>query len=234
MSSRRIFRTTLLVTFVTLIEFPNIGLAAEGSRMEPAVNRLTEIFKSTKTICIGRILLDVPVDADVIYGPARLPYLIGRRPEAGQELDVAIDERMKEIMEGDLPRIRGPLKKPDSMFGKVVNGAAPNQRIVFGAGKSEGSFYSIESFQRVGSDIYVQRTTAYGDEYRQAIGQLNLISTKIRPRAEDELPDEPGICLDGAFISEPSAPIYEAVALGVRLHQFPDVHFSLELVKKEQ
>ncbi len=202
--------------------------------MKPAANRLIELFKSTRIVCVGRILLDLPADVDVIYGPARLPYLIGRRPGGGSTLDAAIEERMAEIMEDDRPRIRGPLKEQDSMFGKVVKGAVTEQHIVFGAGKSTGSFYSIESFQKVGKDLYVQRTTAYGDDYRQAVGQLNLIASQIRPRADDEVPSEPGICVDGAFINEPSAPIYEAVTLGVRLHQFPDVHFSLELIKKDR
>jgi len=61
---------------------------------------------------------------------------------------------------------------------------------------------------------------------------MNLIATRLRPRAADEIPSEPGICIDGGFIAEVGEPVRERVALGVRLAEFPDVHFSIEATKK--
>jgi hypothetical protein len=211
-----------------------VGSTTQEGNMTHETNRLIDLFKTTRTICAGRFILDVPAESDVIYGPARLPYMVERRRGVGGQLNELVEERRREIMTDDSPRARGPLKKSDSMFGKVVSGAAPDQWLLFGAGKATGSFYSIESLQRVGQDLYVQKTAAYGDAYREVIQKLNLIASNLLPRGDEEVPIEPGICFDGAFVKEPSSPIYEAVTLGVRLRQLPDVHFSIEWIKKQR
>ncbi|MGW8389367.1 T6SS immunity protein Tli4 family protein [Pseudoduganella sp. HUAS MS19] len=227
----RVMMTSLSLTLAAI---PVEGFAQRGDPMTPEINRLTNLFKTTKVVCLGRFLFDVPVDSDVIYGPARLPYLIERLPGAGRRLDEVLADRKAELVADDASRARGNLLKPGSMFGKVVNGVVTDQWIVFGASKSSGSFYSIESFQRIGGDLYVQQTASPGDEYRGVLEQINAVASNIRSRATDELPSGSGICLDGAFIKEPAFPMYEAVALGIRLRQYPDVSFSLEMIKKER
>jgi hypothetical protein len=63
--------------------------------------------------------------------------------------------------------------------------------------------------------------------------ELNEISPLLVPRQEDHIPNGQGICLDGAFINEPANPINEYVTLGVRFAAFQDVHFSVEMTKKD-
>ena len=196
-------------------------------------NRIVELFSATSTVCIGRVLLEVPADSEVTYGPARLPYPIERWPGQGMRFDQMLNKRLVEIAQ-DGSRARGPLAMGDSMFGKTINGSVVDQRIVFGAAKSTGSFYSVESIQKVGQDLFIQKTTAYGNAYHEAVAELNRVAPLLRPRQQDEIPSEPGICLDGAFIMAPPTSIYEAVTLGVRLRQFPDVHFSIEMITKNR
>lgn len=199
-----------------------------------ANNRLVNLFKTVKTICIGRFLLDVPDESDVIYGPTRLPFLIERSSGGSGKFDDAIEERLGEIAKNDAHRARGALTEKDSVFGKVINGAANDQRIVFGADKAAGSLYAIYSIQQVGPNVYTTKTAGYGDNYRDAVAKINAVASLLRPRIEDEIPVGPGICLDGAFLKDPKEPIKESVSLGVRLRQFPDVHFSLEMIKKDR
>lgn len=230
-TSKALGRSMLLASLVAISTLLSIEKKGNAMKSSPT-NRMTELFETTKTICIGRFVLDVPAESEVIFGPARLPYLIELRSNAVSDFDEVIAGRLKEITLNDLPRARGPLIKPDSMFGKVINGAVNNQRIVFGASKGIGSFYSIESIQMVGHSLYVQSTMAYGDDYRESIAQLNAVAPLLQPRRDDEVPTVPGVCLEGAFINEPGTPIYEAVSLGVRLRKYPDVHLSLEMTKK--
>ncbi|MGW8389319.1 T6SS immunity protein Tli4 family protein [Pseudoduganella sp. HUAS MS19] len=206
----------------------------KGREMDQAfTNRIVGLFGATRTVCVGRVVLEVPADSDVTYGPARLPYPIERWPGHGERFDEILNKRLVEIAQ-DGSRARGPLAMNDSMFGKAINGSVADQRIVFGAAKATGSFYSIESIQKVGQDLYMQKTTAYGNAYQEAVTQLNRVAPLLRPRLEDEVPSEPGICLDGAFIMAPPSSLYEAVTLGVRLRRFPDVHFSIEMITKDQ
>jgi hypothetical protein len=220
-------------SFVGALVF--VSTTNRGLAMKPnPTNRMESLFQATKTICVGRFVMEIPTESEVIYGPTRLPYLIELRSSSVEELAAALEERLKEINTDDRLRARGPLMKPDSVFGTVLNGFVENQKIVFGAAKSPGSFYSIESYQMVGQNIYVQSTTAYGDDYKEAVAQLNVIAPLMHPRSEDEIPSVPGICLEGAFINEPLSPMYEAISLGVRLRKFPDVLFSIEMIKKDR
>jgi hypothetical protein len=51
----------------------------------------------------------------------------------------------------------------------------------------------------------------------------------MRSRAENEIPNIEGICLDGAFI--PASLQYENIQVGIRFAEFPDVHFSIYALK---
>lgn len=224
--------SALFATFATALGFQFKAMKGRAMAQGNA-NRIADLFKVTRTVCVGRYVLEIPFESEVIYGPASLPFSIERWPGYGDKLEEMINKRLAEIEE-DRPRARGPLSKSGSMFGKVLDGAVVDQRIIFGAAKSTGSFYGIESFQKVGPDLYIQRTTAYGEDYRDVVAQIQKLAPLLRSRMVDDVPSEKGICLDGAFIAEPPQKIYEAVTLGVRLRQFPDVHFSIEMIGKDQ
>lgn len=57
----------------------------------------------------------------------------------------------------------------------------------------------------------------------------NRIAAKLRTRDANEIPFEPGFCVEGGFI--PLAGDYENIAIGVRFKSFPDVHFSIRASK---
>lgn len=197
-------------------------------------DRVAKLFERTKTICIGRFLLDAPFESQVIYGPAELPYAIERLIGRGPDFDDVIRERQRAILGEDRKLASGELAKEGSLLGNVVDGKVPSQKIVFGVARASGSHYMLESYQQVGNDLYVQEVASYGDGYANELAELNSISPLLVPRHDDKVPSEPGICLDGAFLAEPAQPIYEYVTLGLRLNGFNDVHFSIEMTKKDQ
>jgi hypothetical protein len=230
---------TLAAMFVTVFNcFSCTDCVAENAKGRPMAtmetNRLTRLFEKTKTVCIGRFILDVPYESHVIYGPARLPYLIERVNGKGDNFDQVIQERRRAILTEDSKLAWGDLVKKDSLLGKVIDGRARSQKIIFGVSRASGSNYMLESYQRVGSDIYVQEITLYSKRFEKEVAELNLIAPLLVPRADDQLPQGPGVCFDGAFLQEPAEPIYEYVTLGVRLNEFKDVHFSIEMTKKDQ
>lgn len=205
------------------------------TKMDPLSPRLQPIFAKTKTICIGRYLIDVPVSSEVVYGPSQVPFDIRRLANKANALPELIAARLLEI-EDERDYAETPLKGSDSMVGKVLNGASPEGKIVFGVSKTSGRFYNIHSYVKVGNDVYIQKTQATGakDKYGQSVRELNLVAANLRARAQGEIPIEPGICIDGAIVLDLPEAMEEEVSLGVRLKEIPDVHFSMSMTKNDR
>jgi len=188
----------------------------------------------TRTICIGRFLLDVPMDATIVYGPARVPQLIERYRDSAQDIGKFETDFMARL-ENTRYLADGDLVKPESMLGKAINGARTGQKILFGVGEGSGDFYDLESLIPLGKDLFVQTTSAHGTarEYGNAVAKLNATAMRLRSRTEDEIPVEAGVCIDGGFIPDYDRTNKESVTMGIRLHDHDDVHISIELTKKD-
>lgn len=189
--------------------------------------RLQPLFEKTKTVCFSHFIVDVPATAIAIYGPASIEGPLEFYPGEGDKLEQYLAKKLIEIEED-----RRFLTEEDVVklpfFGKVIDGNYPGNKIAFGSKLQVG--YDLYSYFSVGENLFIQ--TLYGalqhDEERRV---LNSIASNLRLRADDEIPNEAGSCIDGAFIPIPLQ--YEEVAIGVRLKEFPDVHFSIEVHKNQ-
>jgi hypothetical protein len=192
------------------------------------------MFSRTKTVCVGRYLIDVPFGAEVVYGPARVDFSLIRLIGKSESFPGVIAARLDEI-EGERDFAYGQLKNKDSLVGKVIDGAVPGQKIVFGVGKATGYFYNIQSYLKVGRDVYFQETVTppKAQKYEESINTFNVVAKTLRPRGNDEIPTEPGFCIDGALVLDAPEALIEAVTLGVRLKEAPDVHFSISMTAKD-
>ncbi|WP_298234339.1 T6SS immunity protein Tli4 family protein [uncultured Azohydromonas sp.] len=201
----------------------------------PLTPRLQKLFENTRTVCFGRLVIDIPATATAVYGFSETPLPTERLAGEGARIQEWIDKRLKKIEEDSDYALSDLKEGHEAMYGKVINGLLPMQKIVFGAEDGTGSAYKIESFIRVGNDVFVQSTIAntsryaakYGESVPEAVMQLNDSARALRLRADDEIPDDVGVCIDGAFISKPLGIGGENFSLGVRLNEFPDVHFSI-------
>ena len=190
--------------------------------------RLHGIFANTKTVCFGQFTVDVPASATLVFGPASVEAPIRYYPNESHLIDdhirtqlAAVEEDRIFLSEEDV--VQFPL------FGTVIDGATPGQKLLFGS--PERVAYSIYSFVPVGKDLYVQSfSTAMSKD--EGISDLNRVAKNLRLRDPDEIPAGVGTCIDGGFVG--FQPHHEIVTLGVRLKEFPDVHFSLEVWKNGQ
>ncbi|TYZ56573.1 hypothetical protein C2I33_01780 [Ralstonia solanacearum] len=67
-----------------------------------------------------------------------------------------------------------------------------------------------------------------------AIEDLNVAARNLHARAEDGIPAAPGVCLDGAFLDDSSGWLtHETIPFGIRLKEFPDVHFSIQTIRNQ-
>ena len=227
-----VFGFFLLVLVVCVYKF------SRESEMEfdGGERRVQQIFSKTRSICFGRFVMNVPLNVEVVYGDARVHSRIERIPGWGEKMEEWLSRRLKNIEQEKDYAYEDLTEGGDALYGKIVNGVLPEQKIVFGVDKASGSAYRVESVIRLGNDLFVQETVAnvaryagkYGNAVSEAVKRLNEVAMNLRIRAEDEIPGEVGVCIDGAFISKPLGVSGENFRLGVRFKDFPDVHFSID------
>lgn len=200
-----------------------------------SVSRMTAIFESTQPVCVGRFLIDVPKSAEIVFGPARLPVETWRVVGEGKNLHDFVRRAVAKSQE-DKWLASDALIGSASMLGKVLDGAGPNHKIVLGVGRADGSFYNVQSFMKAADDLFVQEYQEPGEDnrYLRAVQEAKEVAARLRHRESDEIPQDSGFCLDGAFIADTQSYMVEAVSLGIRLKEFDDVHVSIQTTKKER
>lgn len=214
---------TIVVTLLNACD--NNPPSLTKPNMTTLSSRLQEIFIDSKTLCFGQFVLDIPASATVIHGHTSIDATLEYFPNEGDRINDHINSKLIEVEQD-----RKFLSKDDivkfPLFGKVIDGESPGHRMVFGS--NERVAYTIYSFIPLGKDLYVQTyNTAISKD--DTVSLLNKVARNLRPRASDEIPDDTGTCIDGGFVAY--QPEYENLALGIRLKEFPDVHFSVEVVR---
>lgn len=191
---------------------------------------LQQLFNHTKTVCFSHFVVEVPATATLVYGPAAVDSPIAYFPGEAERLQQHVDAKLIEV-----EKHRDYLEKgseflgTESVFGKVIDGAIPGQKLVFGS--VDHATHSIYSFIPIGKDLFIQ--SADGAISKEAeVKNLNTVASHLRQRADGDVPGEPGTCIDGGFVSW--QPEFEQVTLGIRLKEFPDVHFSIDVVKNQK
>lgn len=202
--------------------------------MTVITNRIDQIKAEKRTVCLGRFLIDVPQNAEVVYGPARVPVYLSRFEGEGRNMEATL-KRATATVSSQLKYADEELNGQYSMLGKILAGAGEFHKMVFDVDKAVGSYYNVRSYIRIGKDLYLQEypVSGKGSTYLEAADLLTEVARSLRSRADDEIPNEPGVCLDGAFLREPSRYMLEEVTLGIRLKEFPDVHIAIEMTKKD-
>jgi len=195
-----------------------------GKPMDSSISRAQALLEKTRTVCFGRFLIDIPANATIVYGPAEVETSITFLKDQANTINERLAKRLTEIEKERRFLMKEDLQKLP-LFGKIMEGARPGQKIVFGS-KDQVS-YAIHSFIPIEKDIFIQELSALPEN--DEIPILNKISGHLRRRADDEIPGEPGMCIEGGFV--PLEHDHERITLGIRLKEFPDVHLSIDAHK---
>lgn len=188
---------------------------------------IQSVFEKTKPVCFTRFLIDVPVTAKVVYGRMTVDIEILREAGMADKLDLHISEQIlhdreeNEIFrgDGDADKLSGiPIYDTRRGIAQLVTIKAKNE-------------YAVRTYRSLNNDIYefvANDIRGHRQVQSELARQASLIMA-MRSRAEDEIPYEEGICLDGAFI--PASPQYENIQVGIRFAEFPDIHLSIYALK---
>lgn len=216
--------------------------ASEKTTMTTLGPRLQPLFETTKTVCFGRFVMEVPATATVVWGPPLDPKIWIDKGAAGQ-LDQEVAKREDALKnEPRFPRTKGL-----SLYEETVPGVLPGQKIVvsqesFGASTSEGVSKRLrfESFHRIGEHLARMHAVSLRDagagpgmSVEATLATLNADAKRLRFREESEAPAELGVCLENGFLAEDASALAAEYSghtqIGVRLKEFPDVHFSIHV-----
>lgn len=193
-----------------------------------------DIFGQTKTLCVGRFLVDVPMTATVAYGTTWVPYdierLVGEADNIGEHL-----MRLNKELEEARFLAHKDLLKENSVLGKVLPGSVEGQRTFIGLNKGMAAFHHVWSLIPLGRDLYIASgsPSGRGDAYLKVVHEFHDLAKRMSVLAPGEIPGESGFCIDGALVRDSLTPRVEKIQLGVRLNEYPDVHFSIQLVRKD-
>lgn len=187
--------------------------------------RLQPLFEKTRTVCFGRFLMQVPATATIVYGPAEvetpIEYFEGQGDKVAEHLAARLVEVKNErrfLLKTDIQEL--------PLFGKVIDGIKPGQKIVFGS--KDGAGYAVHSFIPVGKDLFVQYINSILPD-EDIVSTFNGVASHLQARSDDEIPAAPGTCIEGGFVQLTQE--REWVRIGIRLKEFPDVHLSVEAHK---
>jgi hypothetical protein len=223
----RLNATILIATlFSTLLSGCQRGTEIKSRHsMVELSPRLQALFEKTRKVCFSRFLIEIPSTATVVYGPAAVEAPIDfykgeadKIPEHLKKLLTKIEEERDYFLKDEIRKF--------PLHGKIIDGIVPGQKFLFGS--SDQVTYNIYTFVPVQDDLFILEGSSFPED--DATPTLNRIASHLRHRSEDEIPADPGMCIEGGFV--PLEQKYERATIGIRLKEFPDAHLSIDVHKK--
>lgn len=195
-----------------------------GMQDREQVAKMTERMK---TVCVGRFLVDVPAAADTSLSSAAIDgFTISTRSENEQQFASRIAAR-----ESEISRTLNQLGRKNLESARDVKENGYHGKVfIYGRLRT----YGIEDEKRVYTEIvavdgYVNNGTvsldfiAKGYDPKRIDNIFKLIS-QLSTRGADEIPAEPGFCIDRAMIRDPLvAAQAEGVTMFAGLREHPDL-----------
>lgn len=162
---------------------------------------MTDMTIQTKTVCIGRYLLDVPAAANTSLGVAEADF--NRIDRISNFADQAAYER--KIVDREL-ELRSTKHTSEGWLLRSVIKPVTGQPVVFVSrpNANDEIMYLVESFVKSSVNSWrVHYET--GEKYLQeTVEQIAAISQALRSRDADSIPAGPGGCLqDGVLVYRP-------------------------------
>jgi hypothetical protein len=215
-----------LVIFLCII---TLNACGKGLYMldQPAIGKETERLKKvSRTVCLGRYLVDLPNDAVILGQPYHYVNKFSVSTATPEQVEQAILNRIQKIDEPD----------GNERVIKVVSAAKPDSKIIVRQLRDTDLFgttagYDIEGFFWMSGNQYLVENAADADKLDLALADTLNVIALAQPRADDEIPTDPGFCMDGAFFPdvEPVAQQYESADLYLTFSRHRDVHIDINI-----
>lgn len=214
-----------LVTLGVLALAAMLYVSAVQSRED--VKKVDNMTDRMKTVCVGRFLIDVPANAQVNLRLGLVEgFEVARRNESPDAFAARLQTREAELSAKNNMLGRKnmeSIKEIQSLgfSGKVfVHGRYRGYGIEQGQRKYFETI-SVEGYIHKGDATYSFVANTYSPD---RTGVLPTLLAQLADRAENEVPSEPGFCISGALLRDPSNPARsESIAMSASLPGHPDL-----------
>ncbi len=189
--------------------------------------RLQPMFEKTKSVCFGRFTVDVPASATVVWGSTDVPLGVTIYRDSVDEVkglaQKFVDELKSEkaIYLNNIPLLISvdEMRQPE---GQIVTGYE---------GFEAMAELKISGFFGLNNDGVIIDARPLKRQKDEVIADIKSMSRRLRQRADDEAPAEPGNCIEHFFLPDKQNPtqddLMEHIRIGFRLKEFPDAHLSI-------
>lgn len=189
--------------------------------------RLQAMFEKTKTVCFGRFLIDVPASTTVAWGMVDVPLGVSVYPDGvGEVKKLAKDFIDKLKSEKNINKNYVPL------LIAIEDMSHPEGKIITGYEDFESlDDLKINGYFWINKDGVIIESRPLEDIKDQTIADIKSIARRLRRLPENEIPTEPGNCIEYAFLPDDLGSKEEnqgeLIRIGFRLKEFPDTHLSI-------
>lgn len=183
--------------------------------------RLEAIFEKTKILCFGRYAIEVPQEAELVWGSASFPSDIDIILGGTEKAKRTAEERIAKLKwEDDTAEItyKGPGPIADSWQVRYFEDkyAKEDNSLFFDTYVTKGNI-------TFGLGDAIEK----GETESTVIARQDARATSLRLRAVEEIPIEPGFCIEHGFMASDRYGNQERVSAGIYLPSLPDVTFSV-------
>lgn len=199
-------------------------------------SKIAKLMETTKTVCVGRFLIDVPARAEVSLSRAFIQGLdVSSQSETKEAFNARIGARETEIN-----AVKNKLGRKNMELVKEVSGNGYFGKIfVFGRWRThwfEGEVRKDAENVEINGYIFADGisfdfiTDGYDPD---RIGELAQLISQFKPNPTNVIPTERGFCIgNGIFLDPLSAPQVEHVVMFASLPDHPDIAIAFSTMTR--
>lgn len=221
----------LAVVAVALVSVWAVGAVRDTYK----VGKMTE---KMKTVCVGRMLIDLPEEAQVERYSGQIDgFYISAQEESEEAFKARLAAREAELRVK--PDARGGNNNLESVKDVKTDSGLVGKIFIHGRRVSEGNssdgftvehfrdeFVSLEAHVGVNGISIDVTAKDYNPDY---IGDLPKLVSQLVANPGNRIPTEPGFCIDQAYIRDPlKAKQGERVNMAAVLPSHPDIHIRFD------
>jgi hypothetical protein len=228
---KRLFEYSCRVSLIAAVFMFTACDQHQAGRKNPHVaapkSRVQAMFDTTKTVCFGQFIVDVPVSTVVAWGTTAVPLEPIIYPRGAAKVKELAQEFIAELKsEKAINHNHVPLLL------SVNQVADPEGAIVIGYEDFEAiNYVRVNGYFRLNDDGVIFKTYSFVGKTDRNIATITRMAKSLRRRAEREVPSEPGNCIELGFVPDERDTDKEGraelIQIGFRLSELPDTHLSI-------
>ena len=183
-------------------------------------SRLQALFTKTKLVCFGRYALEVPQEAELTIGRISIPDDVEVMNGGAQEIKSRVAMDIAKLKQNDrTAEITYDREGP-------IEGSWQLRYYESEAAKEFGLHF-FTTYVNKGEFTFILGDSLNGGTEEAAAARQAALAKSIRLRSADQIPNDPGFCIQHGFITDNLYGRQEVVNAGIYLPSLPDITFSV-------